>query len=100
MSSHWKQSCSFLLGFAAITYGGELYAVVCAPPPAGMTSWWQAENNGTDIIGGNTLTVTGVNFATGEVNKAFSFNGTNQASVADPANGSLDETGKLITVDA
>ncbi|HZP11092.1 MAG TPA: GEVED domain-containing protein [Nevskiaceae bacterium] len=84
----------------ALGYGGQSGAVVCATPPNGMTAWWQGENNGTDIIGGNTLTTTGVTFVTGEVNKAFSFDGSHEAIVADPADGSLDQANSEITIDA
>jgi hypothetical protein len=48
----------------------------CAPP-SGIVSWYQAENSPNDTSGGNNGAVQGgVTFATGEVGKAFSFNGT------------------------
>ena len=68
-----------------------------------MTSWWPGDGNGNDLVGSNTLTTTGVTFSAGEVGQAFTFSGGSiVASVADPANGSLDEadTNHEISVDA
>ena len=50
----------------------------CATPPSGITAWWQAESNGTDIIGGNTATLlNGMSFASAKVNTGFSLDGYN-----------------------
>src|ERR1019366_3224041 len=47
--------------------------------PAGVVSWWRAENNALDSIGTNNGTLSnGVSFAAGEVGQAFLFNNTNQ----------------------
>ena len=71
----------------------------CATPPAGMVSWWPAENNTHDIVSHNNGTLeNGAGFAGGEVGQAFSFNGSNQdVFIGDPANLKLT-TG--ITIDA
>jgi hypothetical protein len=46
-------------------------------PPAGIVSWWRAENNAQDSIGTNHGTLTnGATFAAGEVGNAFSLDGT------------------------
>jgi len=48
----------------------------CAPPPAGMVSWWPGDGNANDIQDGNNGTLQGgVTFAPGEVGQAFNFNG-------------------------
>jgi len=45
----------------------------CAP---NMISWWPAEGNANDILGGNNGTLqNGATFALGEVGQAFSFDG-------------------------
>ncbi|MDR3456038.1 MAG: immunoglobulin domain-containing protein [Verrucomicrobiae bacterium] len=51
----------------------------CTPPPAGIVGWWPAENNVTDIIGGDNgvLSASGATFAAGEVGKGFRLDGTN-----------------------
>ncbi|MCX6928589.1 MAG: LamG domain-containing protein, partial [Verrucomicrobia bacterium] len=57
----------------------------CVPLPSGLVSWWQAEGNGSDVLGTNNATLmNGAGFATGKVGQAFSFNGVNQyVSVPD-----------------
>ncbi|HTY87434.1 MAG TPA: immunoglobulin domain-containing protein, partial [Candidatus Acidoferrum sp.] len=48
----------------------------CANPPFGLVSWWPAEGNANDIIGGNNGTLlNGVTFTNGEVGLAFAFQG-------------------------
>src|ERR1700733_5224050 len=50
----------------------------CVSPPSGLVSWWPANGNAQDVIGGNNGILTnGVTFAAGEVGQAFSFNGSN-----------------------
>ena len=60
----------------------------CAPPPAGLVSWWPGEGNAYDIVGGNSGVLTnGVTFALGIVGQAFSFNGTSSyVQIADSPN--------------
>jgi hypothetical protein len=48
----------------------------CTPPPPGLVSWWRAESNAFDWIGGNNGTIQGdVRYVRGEVGDAFEFNG-------------------------
>jgi YVTN family beta-propeller protein len=48
----------------------------CAPAPSGMLSFWKAEGNGLDTIGGHPVTPAGgASFATGKVEQAFAFDG-------------------------
>ncbi|MDB6066553.1 MAG: thrombospondin N-terminal-like domain protein, partial [Pedosphaera sp.] len=51
----------------------------CMPPPSGLVSWWPAQTNANDVVGGNSGTlINGPAFAAGEVGYAFRFNATNQ----------------------
>src|SRR5262249_15829688 len=51
----------------------------CAPPPVGMVAWWPGDGNANDIIGGNNGTLQGAaTFAPGEVDQAFSLDGTDR----------------------
>ncbi|HOB98029.1 MAG TPA: PA14 domain-containing protein, partial [Verrucomicrobiota bacterium] len=59
-------------------------------PPPGLVSWWPAEGNAQDIVGGNPgLNLDGVTFAAGVVGEAFYFDGANRRIVP----GSLDFRG-------
>jgi hypothetical protein len=72
--------------------------ITCAPPPAGMVSWWQGENNGNDAVSGNTLSFySGPGFVAGEVGQAFNFTGGQAASPGLPSN--LNITGNQVTID-
>jgi hypothetical protein len=47
-------------------------------PPAGIVSWWRAENDATDAIGTNNGTLTnGAAFTSGKVGQAFALDGVN-----------------------
>jgi len=53
----------------------------CDPPPAGLVSWWGAEGNALDQVGGNNGTLMGsVSYGSGKVGQAFVF-GADQAGV-------------------
>jgi hypothetical protein len=60
---------------------------VCAriPPPAGMVSWWRAEDNAFDAVGTNIgILANGASFAPGKVGRAFSLDGVNDSvEIAD-----------------
>ncbi len=50
----------------------------CVPPPSGLVSWWAAEGNALDQIGGNNGTLVGnTTYGPGEVGQAFVFTGNN-----------------------
>ncbi|HVC96577.1 MAG TPA: LamG-like jellyroll fold domain-containing protein [Pirellulales bacterium] len=54
--------------------------------PADAVSWWTANNTASDALGLNNATLSNVTYATGEVGKAFSFNGSNGwAALGDPS---------------
>lgn len=58
--------------------GNPAAAPLCVAPPAGLVSWWTADGNANDIVGGNHGTVeSGANFAAGHVAQAFLFSGVN-----------------------
>jgi hypothetical protein len=46
-----------VLLFAAAT--GDATPPCCAPVPAGLTSWWPANDNGTDVVSGHNATLDG-----------------------------------------
>ena len=71
----------------------------CVPPSAGLVSWWKGDGNALDSVGGNHGTPYNVtNYAPGEVQQAFTFNGVNQW-VEIPDSPSLNPTNAL-TVEA
>jgi hypothetical protein len=48
-------------------------------PASSLVSWWKGDDDATDHMGNNNGTLeNGAGFAVGEVNDAFSFNGSNQ----------------------
>ena len=69
------------------SYDGTALSIQVTPVPVprrlcnaavGLVSWWRAESNALDEVGGNNgIPHNGVGFATGRVGQAFSFNGTN-----------------------
>jgi hypothetical protein len=62
----------------------------CTPPPSGLVSWWRAEGDATDEVGGNNGMITGaVSFASGEVGQAFHFTDTNE-DIVIPASSNLN----------
>ncbi len=64
----------------------------CDPMPPGLVSWWQAENNATDFIGGNNGIAHGSTvYGPGEVGLAFSFDGSS-GYVEVPSNPNLKFT--------
>jgi CSLREA domain-containing protein len=73
---------------------------VCTPPPGGMVSWWPGDGNTTDIQGGNNGTWQGTpSYGAGEVAAAFNFSSANNNRVERSGGGSLDLTGKELTLD-
>jgi hypothetical protein len=71
----------------------------CVAAPSGLVSWWPANNNANDIIGGNHGTLTGgATFTTGKVGTAFNFDGVNDTVIVPDAS-SLRLTSQL-TIEA
>jgi hypothetical protein len=70
--------------------------------PAGIVSWWRAENDALDSIGANNGTLSnGVTFAAGEVGQAFSFSGALNQQVKLAGSPSLNVgTGSGLTIEA
>jgi hypothetical protein len=67
----------------------------CDPPPSGLISWWPAEGDAIDSIGGNNGAPTGgVSYVSGEVGKAFAFDGSS-GYVAVPNSSNLKFTNAI-----
>src|SRR5437773_571501 len=48
----------------------------CVPVASNMVSWWRAEGNGNDLVGGyNAALLNGVEFTNGVVGQAFNLDG-------------------------
>jgi len=75
------------------TSAGATLAVTpqeCASAPAGLVSWWPANDSAYDITGTNNAVLQGaVTYAPGEVDDAFLFTTANDA-ILIPASASLD----------
>lgn len=68
-----------MLAAMAIVYPINTSAIVtCTESPAGIIGWWPGDGNAIDIQGPHSGTLfNGVAFVPGEVDYAFSFNGSN-----------------------
>jgi Concanavalin A-like lectin/glucanases superfamily/Immunoglobulin I-set domain/Immunoglobulin domain/Cohesin domain len=68
-------------------------AQTCTMAPANIVSWWSAEGNALDNVGGNNGNLGGnVTFGPGEVDQAFVFDGTNSfIDLGSPANLQLQD---------
>ena len=62
---------------------------VCSSPPQGMTAWWRAEGNFTDVVDGNNGVNHNVTFTNGKVGQAFVFN-HGVSSISVPASPTLN----------
>jgi predicted anti-sigma-YlaC factor YlaD len=60
----------------------------CAPIPAGLTSWWPMDGNGTDVAGTHDLVLHGnATFAPGRVGSALALDGLNSYASAPHSEG-------------
>ena len=67
-----------------------VYVPVCAPPSAGLVSWWAAEGDASDVLGANNGVLEGgVSFVKGKVGSAFNFDGSS-GYIDIPASASLN----------
>jgi methionine-rich copper-binding protein CopC len=73
-------SCSSQDGGTAASCSATVTpAQVCYAQPSGLVSWWKGDDDATDHMGNSNGTLeNGAGFALGEVNDAFSFNGSNE----------------------
>ncbi len=64
------------------------YIQTCAPTPAGIVSWWRAEDSANDFVDANHgVAMNGVSFVPGVVGQAFSFDGVDdRISLEDTEN--------------
>jgi hypothetical protein len=74
-----------LLLLAAAT--GDATPPCCAHVPAGLVSWWPADDNVNDVVGGHTATLNGgAGYAAGKVGHGWVFDSVDDyVSVADNA---------------
>lgn len=61
----------------------------CTPHPAGLVSWWMAEDSADDFANQNPGNLANVTFVPGRVAQAFSFDGSS-SEVSIPASASMD----------
>ncbi|WP_136479899.1 LamG-like jellyroll fold domain-containing protein [Cognatitamlana onchidii] len=67
----------------------------CVTAPNNLISWWAAEDNTNDLVGNNNgVPSGGVSYTSGAVNKAFLFDGVDDAVIVAPSE-SLDITGDI-----
>jgi len=73
-----------LLFCSVISLSCQLQAQInCVTPPSGLVSWWNAQGNANDVVGGNNGVISGaITFVTGEVGQAFNFDGVSGAVIA------------------
>jgi hypothetical protein len=73
-------SCSGQYGGTATSCSATVTPVgACFAQPSGLVGWWKGDDDATDHMGNNNGTlVNGAGFALGQVNDAFSLNGSNQ----------------------
>lgn len=76
-----------LLGGVAVGVSAQ----ECAPVPTGVVSWWQAESNALDSVGGNNGTLmNGTTFQSGKVNLGFYFNGSGNFMLVQSTNSNMN----------
>lgn len=63
----------------------------CAPVPAGIVSWWQAESNALDSVSSNNgQLMNGTTFGAGEVNLGFNFDGSRNFVLVQSTNANMN----------
>ena len=84
------EGCSSVIT-GTITDNGGTIIDACNPNPADKISWWRAENNANDSVGGNDGTeINGATYASGKVNQAFSLDSAFNQYVRVPGSPSLE----------
>src|SRR5881394_1090874 len=75
-------SVAFFLFIFGTGFIDIVHAQSCAPAPAGIVAWWQAESSFLDSRSGNNgAAFGGTTFGTGKVGQAFSFNGVGDSII-------------------
>lgn len=70
------------IGLDNISVSAVSVSPTCVPPAGGLVSWFRAENDTVDTVGGNNGTFLGnVGYAAGEVGRAFDLDGNSSVSV-------------------
>ena len=81
------------------TVTGQKYTLTFAYRGPGIASFWRAETSANDSVDGNNgFMANGATYATGEVGKAFNFNGVNQY-VNVPRSSSLNSFANQMAID-
>ncbi len=93
------KTIQILIAFLILT--SHLGAQQCDPPPTGLVSWWRAEGNPNDLVGGNNGTSFGnLLYTNGEVGQAFVFdNSTSYVSVPASPSLNIGATGSGLTIE-
>lgn len=69
-----RLACWMAVSLSAVLHSE---AQTCVSPPSGLVSWWKAEGNSYDTLGGNNGVASGgVTYMSGEAGLAFAFDGT------------------------
>jgi hypothetical protein len=65
----------------------------CVPPPTNLVSWWPAEGNAMDLLGGNSgIQENNISYGPGEDGQAFVFNGSSSyITIGNPPNLQLQD---------
>jgi hypothetical protein len=77
LPAHFTLPLAPLLFVLLLVPHSFLSAQTCKIPPADMIAWWSADGITVDIQAGHNGKLVNATYGTGEVGKAFSFNGTN-----------------------
>ena len=73
-----KTTAICLTAVALVFSPATSFAQICAQPPPGIVSWWDAEGDANDIVGANNGSLeNGAGFGIGMVGQAFQFDGVN-----------------------
>lgn len=72
----------------ALDGSGAPPPAACVTSPTGLVSWWAADGNSSDAVGGNAgMLQGGATFAAGQTGQSFNLNGTSgYVQVGSPAN--------------
>ena len=82
----WARILPGLVALALCLFFSNRALAQCYTAPSGLTSWWPAEDNTADVVGGNQGYFTnGSSYSAGEVGNAFSLNGTSNAVIVGTA---------------
>src|SRR5258708_6449702 len=87
-SRYVRVAMTLSIGIGSMTPIGVHAQTNCVSSAPGLVSWWQAEGNANDAVGGNPgVLFNGAGYTNGMVGQAFSLDGVNDhIQVADLSN--------------